>query len=125
MSLHHFLSPVFVADPLCKRYDTQVALADVTLSVSAGHVVGLLGRNGADKTTLMHLTASLILPTSGSARTLGQSTHLLATSELSRFGLVVQEARFVEWMRVAQHLDFTASFYPSGIVICKETLSNY
>lgn len=62
MSIRHSLSSVFDADPLFKRYDTQFASADVTLSISTGHVVGQLGRNGADKTTFLHLAAGLTPP---------------------------------------------------------------
>lgn len=102
-----------VTDRLCKTYDGQFALHPLTLTLPAGHVVGLLGRNGAGKTTLLQLAAGLLLPTSGTCLTLGRRSEELDTPELSRLGLVQQEGRFIEWMTVAQHLDFTASFYPN------------
>ena len=103
----------FAADHVTKDYPGHMALDDVTLEISAGHVVGLIGRNGAGKTTLLHLAAGLLLPTSGSCHTFGRRTDLLDSPELTRLGLVMQEARFIEWMTIAQHLDFTASFYPN------------
>lgn len=105
------LAPL-VIENLTKAYPNHVALKAINLEITAGHVVGLLGRNGAGKTTLLQLAAGLLLPTAGTCRTLGQLTDKLDTPELSRLGLVLQEGKFIEWMTAAQHLEFTASFYP-------------
>ena len=102
-----------IAEHLTKTYSGQVALDGIDLIIPADHVVGLLGRNGAGKTTLLQVAAGILLPTSGTCRTLGQRSDQLDTPQLSRLGLVPQEARFIEWMTAAQHLDFTASFYPT------------
>jgi len=101
----------FAADRVSKTYPGHIALAEVSLNIPVGHVVGLIGRNGAGKTTLLHLAAGLVLPTSGTCHTLGRRSDELDSPELTRLGLVMQEGRFIEWMTVAQHLDFTASFY--------------
>lgn len=103
----------FSALHVTKDYPGHTALADVTLEIPAGHVVGLIGRNGAGKTTLLQIAAGLVLPTSGTCTTLGRRTDQLDSPELTHLGFVMQEAKFIEWMTVAQHLDFTASFYPS------------
>lgn len=104
--------PVFTAESVTKIYGAHTALASVTLEIPAGHVVGLLGRNGAGKSTLLQLAAGLVLPTFGTAHTFGRRTDLLDSPELTRLGFVMQEGKFIEWMTVAQHLAFTASFYP-------------
>ncbi len=104
-------SAPFVAENATKSYPGHLALDALSLEIPAGHVVGLLGRNGAGKTTLIHLAAGLTLPSSGTCRTFGRPTYRLDSPELSRLGLVQQESRFIEWMTVRQHLDFTASFY--------------
>ena len=103
----------FAADHLTKDYSGRTALDDVTLEIPAGHVIGLIGRNGAGKTTLLQIAAGLVLPTSGTCHTLGRRSDRLDSPELTRLGFVMQEAKFIEWMTVAQHLDFTASFYPN------------
>jgi len=48
-------------------------LADVSLSVAKGRIVGLLGPNGSGKTTLIRLVAGLLAPQAGSVRLDGQS----------------------------------------------------
>lgn len=96
-----------------KTFGKTVALDDITLNIPAGRVIGLLGRNGAGKTTLLDILSGLVLPTSGECRTLGCRSDNLEARQLQKLGLVMQEGRFVEWMTVRQHLDFTASFYDS------------
>jgi ABC-2 type transport system ATP-binding protein len=103
---------VFTAERVIKIYGEQTALASLTLNIPAGRVVGLLGRNGAGKSTLLQVIAGLTLPTYGTAHTLGRRTDLLDSPELTRLGFVMQEGKFIEWMTVAQHLAFTASYYP-------------
>lgn len=56
---------------LGKRFDEQVAVADLTLRIEAGTVVALLGPNGSGKTTSLKAAAGLVRPTAGLV-TLGQ-----------------------------------------------------
>ena len=50
---------------LCKNYDEKQVLKDVNLKVSSGKIIGLLGKNGTGKTTLIKLINDLLTPTSG------------------------------------------------------------
>ena len=50
---------------LCKNYDEKQVLKDVNLKVSGGKIIGLLGKNGTGKTTLIKLINDLLTPTSG------------------------------------------------------------
>ncbi len=111
------VTAIDVSAPLVLRNVTQcfgehTALRNVSLEIPAGRIVGLLGRNGAGKTTLLHIASGMLLPTEGTCITLGASSALLDTPQLTRLGLVQQEGRCLEWMTVRQHLDFNASFYP-------------
>ena len=54
-------------DRLSKHYGTTVALTDVNFHVDAGEVFGLIGADGAGKTTLFRILATLLLPDAGQA----------------------------------------------------------
>lgn len=55
LQLHH----------VTKKYKKHVAIDDVTLSLPAGKIIGLLGPNGSGKTTLIKLMNGLLHPTTG------------------------------------------------------------
>jgi ABC-2 type transport system ATP-binding protein len=101
-----------VTNHLNKSFEGRPALHELTLAIPTGRVAGLLGRNGSGKTTLLNLACGLLLPTAGTCVTLGRASRDLGAPELSRLGVVFQEGRFLDWMTVQQHLEFTASFYP-------------
>ena len=50
---------------LCKSYDEKQVLKDVNLLIPKGKIIGLLGKNGTGKTTLIKLMNDLLTPTSG------------------------------------------------------------
>jgi ABC-type multidrug transport system ATPase subunit len=52
---------------ISKKYDKTPALKDISLSVNEGELFGLIGPDGAGKTTLMRILMTLILPDSGEA----------------------------------------------------------
>src|SRR5699024_11507515 len=58
---------------LSKHYRDVAAIDDVSLSFAEGRVHGLLGRNGAGKTTMMKLLTGQIFASSGEMRVLGDS----------------------------------------------------
>ena len=56
---------------LTKRYPGRVAVAGVSFSVKQGEIVGLLGRNGAGKSTIMRVLSCFMPASSGTARVAG------------------------------------------------------
>lgn len=105
------MPPVVNTRALTKSYGAKAALRDLSVAIGDQRVVGLIGQNGSGKTTLLDLIAGMVLPTSGACETLGCESGRLGEAELARIGVVYQENRFIEWMRVEQHLEYFGSFY--------------
>ena len=58
-------------EKLTKHYGELVAVDSLDLSIQVGEIFGLLGPNGAGKTTTLSMLATLLKPTSGTARVNG------------------------------------------------------
>ena len=81
-------------DALSVRRARVEALRRVTLTVSPGETVALMGRNGAGKSTLLGALVGLVEPAAGSVRVGGAVPHRTAPRDLvRRVGLVPQEPR--------------------------------
>ena len=64
-------SPVVAVERLSRHYRDVKALDNVSLSLEQGKIYGLLGRNGADKTTLMSVLTAQAFASSGEVRVFG------------------------------------------------------
>lgn len=60
---------------LSKRYKEKVAVSNVTLTINQGELFGLLGVNGAGKTTMIKMLTGIAKPSSGDALILGHSLN--------------------------------------------------
>ncbi len=63
--------PIVVTQALTRRFGDLTAVDALTLEVRRGEVFGLLGRNGAGKSTFIKMLTTLLPPTSGTARIAG------------------------------------------------------
>jgi ABC-2 type transport system ATP-binding protein len=80
------------------RGGQNVALRDVDLEVPAGSVLGLIGRNGAGKTTFIRIGSTSLLPTSGALEVLGRDVVAEAPAIRRRIAVIPQESRPFYWM---------------------------
>jgi len=103
--------PIEVSD-LNLSYKNRHVLKDVCLQIPQGAVVGLVGANGAGKTSLIRCMLGLTLPQSGEARLLGEDSRNLSDHARARLGYVAQTPELIEWMKVAAYLDYIGAFYP-------------
>src|SRR5689334_21278737 len=60
---------------LNKIYGEVTALSDINFSIEAGKIYGLLGRNGAGKTTIMHIITAQLFATSGEVKVFGETPY--------------------------------------------------
>jgi ABC-2 type transport system ATP-binding protein len=83
---------VIVTDGLRKVFGPTVAVADLSLSVSAGEIFGFLGPNGAGKTTSIKMLLGLVTPTDGCGTVLGRPLGDRAAR--ARIGFLPEHFRF-------------------------------
>lgn len=105
------MTDLVVTQALSKRFKKTDALNDLSVTVPEGAVVGLIGRNGAGKSTLLRTIVGLYLPSAGRCTTLGVPVNRLTAAELGRIGFLDQESKYLDWMRVQDHLDYVARYY--------------
>ena len=109
--MNAILKPVAATEPLlevehaCKSFPRGdggelLVLDDVTVSVRAGEIVGLLGRSGSGKSTLLRLIAGLAEPSSGTVRYLGQPV----AGPAAGIAMVFQSFALFPWLTVYENV---------------------
>ena len=79
--------PFLHVENLSKNFDRLPVLKDVTFSVSRGEILGLVGRQGAGKSTLFHLLNGVIPPTSGTIYVDGVPQRLASRNQAQKLGI--------------------------------------
>lgn len=88
-----------------------VAVSGLDLEIQPGSVFGLLGRNGAGKTTAMRLLMGLLRPDQGEALVLGHSMWNASRSVRSRISYLSQSQQLPGWMDFRDLCRYASSFY--------------
>ena len=91
---------------LTKRYGEKLALDDISFSIEAGQVVGLLGLNGAGKSTTMNILTGYISATSGAVLIGGHDITEAGGKAKRMIGYLPEQPAFYPEMRVDEHLSF-------------------
>lgn len=86
------------------RSRNVVAVEDVSFSVSRGNIFGLLGANGAGKTTILACLMRHLIPTSGDASLCGHSILTDFTKGSTKLGVVTQNNSLWHYLSVQDHL---------------------
>ncbi|GAB6983348.1 hypothetical protein JCM15908A_17230 [Prevotella dentasini JCM 15908] len=100
---------------ISKHYGKAEALHDVSLSVGEGELFGLIGPDGAGKTTLFRIMATLLLPDGGTATLSGHDT--LGEMEQIRQCIGYMPGRFSLYqdLTVEENLDFFARLFGTSV----------
>jgi ABC-type multidrug transport system ATPase subunit len=99
---------------LCKNYAGENALRGVSFSASAGQLYGIIGADGAGKTTLIRILVTLIGADSGSASVLGYDVIKQVQRIRSEIGYMPQRFSLYQDLTVKENLLFFADVYGVG-----------
>lgn len=91
---------------LTKNYRDFCALDKVNISVKRGEIYGLVGDNGAGKTTFLKLLSGQIFPSGGELSLFGKHTQEELKNARSRIGVLIEEAGFYPALTVEQNLEY-------------------
>ncbi len=80
--------PIAVLHSASKAFGPHTVLENLTLTISAGEMVGIAGPNGGGKSTLLLLMAGLLRPTSGRVTVCGIDAFALSLTSAGKVGLV-------------------------------------
>ncbi len=106
------MSSAIETDGLGYRYRRDWAVRDLSLAVPRGAVFGLLGTNGAGKSTTIRLLMGLLRRHAGAARVLGMDPGSDPVGVKRAVGYVAESQGFYPWMRVEELLAFVARYRP-------------
>lgn len=94
-----------------KAFRDTIAVRDICLNIHCGARFGVVGDNGAGKSSLFNMIVGTARPTCGSVRVFGLDPRENAEKVRSRIGFVSSNHPFPKWMRVSELLSFVRAFY--------------
>ncbi|HET9646789.1 MAG TPA: ABC transporter ATP-binding protein [Microlunatus sp.] len=97
------------ARALARRFGAVRAVEGVDLEIAAGTTFGLLGPDGAGKSTLIRMLATVLVPSAGDAEIFGKSVTTAPHQVRSRIGYMSQRFSMYPDLTVAENLEFFAT----------------
>lgn len=95
-------------ESVTKRFGRKEALSDVSFSLKAGRITGMLGPNGSGKTTLIKLANGLLQPDQGTIRINDRFPGVETKAEVS---YLPDRMYFADWMKVRDLMKMFSDFY--------------
>ncbi|WP_169088845.1 ABC transporter ATP-binding protein [Paenibacillus sp. PL91] len=97
---------------LVKSYGDVIAVNNVSFSLDKEKIYGLLGRNGAGKTTIMHMITAQLFATSGELKVFGEAPYE-NNRVLSQVCFIKESQKYPDVYRIIDVLNISASFFPN------------
>lgn len=99
---------MIIVDKLTKTYPGRVAIQNVSFTIKPGEIVGLLGLNGAGKSTILKILGCFLLPSSGKAQVGGFSVDENPHAIRSLIGYLPDHPPLYDEMTVEDYLQYVA-----------------
>lgn len=91
---------------LTKKFGKSIGIENVDMHVKKGEIYGLVGKNGAGKTTIMKLLCGIISPTGGKMKILGEEFTGTVTSVGERIGNILETPAFFPYLSAKDNLEY-------------------
>jgi ABC-2 type transport system ATP-binding protein len=94
-----------------KRYDNTTVVDNLNIQIEPGEIVGIIGHNGAGKSTTLKMIAGLVEQTSGDIRVMGRDIRTEGVKIKQHIGFLPEESPLYEAMTAQQYLLFFSELY--------------
>lgn len=98
--------PILVTRALTKKYGGAAAVEGVDLYIEKGQIYGLVGRNGAGKTTIIRMLTAQTVPTSGEIELFGETGEKGISAARARVGAMVEIPSFYPYLTARENLEY-------------------
>jgi ABC-2 type transport system ATP-binding protein len=98
-------------EKLTRKYGDFTAVNNVSFEISPGEIVGLLGHNGAGKTTVMKMMTGYLEPTAGDIRIDGLSISSARQKIQQKIGYLPENCPVYPEMSILEYLDYCAALH--------------
>lgn len=95
---------------LTKVFDGKEVLRSCNLTVQSGAIYGLLGANGAGKTTMFKLITGLLSPTAGNIKVQGETLSIDKKDFLRKMGILIETPVFYNHLSARENLEIHLSY---------------
>lgn len=95
---------------LTKVFDGKEVLRGCNLTVQSGTIYGLLGANGAGKTTMFKLITGLLSPTAGNIKVQGETLSVDNKDFLRKMGILIETPVFYDHLSARENLEIHLSY---------------
>lgn len=102
---------ILQAEKITKKFGEQTALNGVDLTIEDGEFFGLLGSNGAGKTTMIRILSTLMLPTSGEIKVNGQKLTRANVEMKKKITVMTQEYTLRNDMTIEEIMEYQGRLY--------------
>ena len=97
---------VIKTNNLVKKYGENIVLDNISITVNQGEIYGLVGDNGAGKTTIFRLLSGLSNISDGSFELLGESSEKNIIKVRKRIGTIIENPSFYPKMTIEENLEY-------------------
>src|SRR5438309_10028031 len=95
---------------ICKKFGRRLAVDDLTLAVPAGEIYGLLGHNGAGKSTAIGMMLGQVWPTQGEVHICGHDVTRRRSLALRKVGAIFETPAFYDYLSGWRNLEILSHY---------------
>ncbi|QZE15850.1 ABC transporter ATP-binding protein [Halosquirtibacter laminarini] len=107
------MQPIIECNHITHHYGDRLIYRDLNFHVEKGKILGLLGKNGTGKTTIINILTGYLKPTSGNCKIFGESMQNISTKNIARIGLLLEGHIQHDFFNIHQIEKYYSKFFPN------------